>query len=213
MLPDMCIREAQAALQRGWTLRRWPAQVRIAAAYALANGAADAKQRRDAKLKALKTAPRQGPPAEEEPAFSKGAGSEAAPATSDLRSSFAPGAAVPMSTGAFTSSAQRSGTAKAAGPAAEAGSPQRSARALEPQPNTPRPYRVNPEFYRAGSGGSPSGRPGTVRFADADATTAGVVDGEPAVPLPSSHRLAGVQPAAGAGKAHRTARGSSRCWS
>ena len=98
------------------------------------------------------------------------------------------------------SGAQDSDLKGAAGATADTGSPQRSARALQLQPNTSHPYRINPEFYRAGSGGSPSGRGGTVRFSDADAATFGVVDGDSAVPLPGGHRRAGSnrQPTAGA---------------
>ena len=181
--------------------------MRIAAAYALANGAADAKRRRDAKLKGLKTAQREPPSAEGGPApdssaaaSAGGACSEALAATSDTHSSATPGAAVPKDDGAVISGAQDNDVMEVAGPTADTGSPQRSARVLELQPSTPHPYRINPEFYRAGSGGLPTGRPGTVRFSDADAATFGVVDADSAVPLPSSHRLAGsgMQPAAGA---------------
>lgn len=118
-------------------------------------------------------------------------------ATSDIHPSPLSGAAIPEDSDAVISGAQHDDMAELARPAEDTGSPQRSARALEPQPNTPHPYRINPEFYRAGSGGSP-----TVRFSDADAATAGAADGDSAVPLPGrSHRLtgSGMQPTPGTG--------------
>ncbi len=114
-------------------------QVRIAAAYALANGAADAKRRRDANRTAQEACQQQTTDTE-----------GAAPVSAEAAHS---GASTAIPSNEFAD------MSNATSPEEDSGSPQRSARLLQTQPNTPHPYRINPEFYRAGSSGSTGAHP------------------------------------------------------
>ncbi len=155
-------------------------QVRIAAAHALACNAADAKRQRDARRASREAAQGQTPPA------STDAGDTQQPS---------------MREAAASDSLSSMRTPRGAGSdiAMQSSSPPKTALMLETQPNTPHPYRVNPEFYRAGSGDTPVPGPGTVRFADTDPTTAGAVEGDAAVPEPGTH-----EPPAGTSKRQAT---------
>ena len=152
-------------------------QVRIAAAHALACNAADAKRQRDARRASREAAQ--------------------SPASTGARDIQPPG--MREAAASETSDSMRTPRGADPGIAMQSSSPPKTAGMLETQPNTPHPYRINPEFYRAGSGGAPPPGPGTVRFADTDPATAGAVEGDAAVPEPGTH-----EPPAGTSKRQAT---------
>lgn len=151
-------------------------QVRIAAAHALACNAADAKRQRDARH-----------------ASQEAAQVQTSPASTGARDIQPPGMIEAAASEA--SDSMRTPRGADSGIAMQSSSPPKTAGMLETQPNTPHPYRINPEFYKAGSVDAPPPGPGTVRFADTESAIAGAVEGDAAVPEPGTH-----EPPAGTSK-------------